>query len=69
MQQLPFTLQTKNKLTHDVYELIFTIPETIEVQPGQYTLFMLPASKLRRAYSINYTDGHTFSYIIKQLDG
>lgn len=69
MQQLPFKLTQKNKLTHDVYELIFTIPETIVVEPGQYVLFMLPKSKLRRAYSIGYTDGQTFTFIIKQLDG
>jgi len=69
MQQLPFKLIQKNKLTHDVYELVFTTSESIEVEPGQYTLFMLPKSKLRRAYSIGYTDGQTFTHIIKQLDG
>ena len=69
MQQLPFTLIHKNKLTHDVYELIFIIPESIEVEPGQYVLFHLPKSKLRRAYSIGYTNGLTFTFIIKQLDG
>lgn len=69
MQQLPFTLIQKNKLTADVYELIFTIPESILVEPGQYTLFILPKSKLRRAYSIGYTNGQTFTFIIKQLDG
>lgn len=52
-----------------MYELIFTIPEPISVEPGQYVLFMLPKSKLRRAYSIGYTDGRTFTFIIKQLDG
>lgn len=69
MQQLPFKLTKKNKLTADVYELIFTIPEMIRVEPGQYALFMLPKSKLRRAYSIGYTDGQTFTFIIKQLEG
>ncbi len=69
MQQLPFTLMQKNKLTHDVYELIFTTAEKVQVEPGQYTLFILPKSKLRRAYSIGYTDGQTFTFIIKQLDG
>lgn len=52
-----------------MYELIFTIPEPIPVKPGQYALFILPKSKLRRAYSIGYTDGQTFTFIIKQLDG
>lgn len=69
MQQLPFKLTQKNKLTQDVYELVFSTPESIEVEPGQYTLFMLPKSKLRRAYSIGYTDGRIFTHIIKQLDG
>lgn len=69
MQQVSFKLTQKNKLTQDVYELVFTTPESIEVKPGQYTLFMLPKSKFRRAYSIGYTDGQTFTYIIKQLDG
>lgn len=69
MQQLPFRLIQKNKLTHDVYELIFTTQESVQVEPGQYTLFMLPKSKLRRAYSIGYTDGQTFTFIIKQLEG
>lgn len=52
-----------------MYELIFTTPESIPVEPGQYTLFTLRDSKLRRAYSIAYTDGQTFTFIIKQLDG
>ena len=69
MQQIPFTLIQRNKLTHDVYELIFTIQESLHVEPGQYALFLLQKSKLRRAYSIGYTDGQTFTFIIKQLDG
>lgn len=69
MQQLPFKLTQKKNLTADVYELIFTIPESIQVEPGQYTLFILPKSKLRRAYSIGYTDGQTFTFIIKQIEG
>ena len=68
MQQLAFKLTGKNKLTHDVYELIFTTTESIEVLPGQYVLFVLPKSKLRRAYSIGYTDGQTFTFIIKQVE-
>lgn len=69
MQQLPFRLTQKNKLTPDVYELIFSVTEFVQVEPGQYTLFVLPKSKLRRAYSIGYTDGQTFTFIIKQLTG
>lgn len=69
MQQLPFKLIGKNKLTHDVYELVFITSETITIEPGQYVLFMLPKSKLRRAYSIGYTDGQRYTFIIKQLDG
>lgn len=69
MQQTPFQLIQKNKLTEDVYELIFTISEPIQAEPGQYVLFLLPKSKLRRAYSIGYTDGQTFTFIIKQIEG
>ncbi|MDD5377156.1 MAG: FAD-dependent oxidoreductase [Candidatus Gracilibacteria bacterium] len=69
MQQISFKLIQKNKLTHDVYELIFTIQEPVQVESGQYVLFMLPESKLRRAYSIGYTDGQTFTFIIKRIDG
>lgn len=69
MKQIPFTLQTKNKLTHDVYELIFTVSEPVEVQPGQFVMFILQKSGLRRAYSIAHTDGRTFTFIIKQIDG
>ncbi|MDD2891460.1 MAG: FAD-dependent oxidoreductase [Candidatus Gracilibacteria bacterium] len=69
MQQLSFKLFQKKYLTHDVYELTFTTPEKINVEPGQYVLFILPKSKLRRAYSIGYTDGQTFTFIIKQIEG
>lgn len=69
MKQIPFTLQSKNKLTHDVYELIFTVPEVVEVQPGQFVMFVLPESGLKRAYSIAHTDGQTFTFIIKQING
>ncbi len=40
----------------------------ISIEPGQYTLFLLPVSKLRRAYSIGYSDGRIFTYIIKQVE-
>ena len=69
MQQTLFKLLQKNKLTYNVYELVFHTTELIEMKPGQYTLFLLPKSKLRRAYSIAYSDGWTFTFIIKQLDG
>lgn len=69
MKQIPFTLQSKNKLTHDVYEFVFTVPESIEVQPGQFVMFILPKSGLKRAYSIAHTDGRMFTFIIKQIDG
>jgi len=68
MQQISFRLTRKNKLTHDVYELIFRTNESVPTEPGQYVLFLLPKSKLRRAYSIGYTDGETFTFIIKQIE-
>jgi len=69
MQQLPFKLIQKKNLTADVYELIFKTQEPVQVEPGQYVLFVLTKSKLRRAYSIGYTDGQTFTFIIKQIEG
>lgn len=69
MKQYDFTLISKNQLTHDVYELVFTCPETVESRPGQYVLFILPQSGLRRAYSIAHSDGKNFTFIIKQLEG
>ena len=68
MQQISFELIEKTRLTHDVYELKFKTPETISIEPGHYTLFSLPISKLRRAYSIGYSDGRIFTYIIKQVE-
>ena len=69
MKQLDFTLTSKKQVTHDVYELIFTASEPVEVQPGQYVLFILPKSGLRRAYSVAYTNRQTFIFIIKQIEG
>lgn len=56
-----------NKLTHDVYELIFKSEELIDVLPGQFITFILP-SWLRRAYSVSYTDWNNFEFIIKRLE-
>ena len=68
MQQLPFKLIQKNNLTADVYELVFKTQEPVQVEPGQYVLFLLPKLKLRRAYSIGYTNGQNFTFI-KQIEG
>ena len=68
MQQTSFELIEKTQLTHDVYELKFKTPEMISIEPGQYTLFSLPISKLRRAYSIGYSNGRIFTYIIKKVE-
>lgn len=68
MKQLDFVLTSKTQLTHDVYELTFSASEASEVKPGQYVLFILPQSGLRRAYSIAYTDSQDFMFVIKRIE-
>jgi NAD(P)H-flavin reductase len=62
-----FTLSEKKSLTHDVFELIFSKDGSrLDINPGQYILFVLPSWK-RRAYSIAFSQGNTFHFIIKRL--
>ena len=60
------TLAKKEKLTHDVFELIFTSEQEVSYKPGQFITFILP-SWLKRAYSISSSDGKVFEFIIKRL--
>lgn len=62
-----FTLTKKLSLTHDVYELVFEASESLEYKVGQYIMFHLP-SGLKRAYSIAWSDGKTFQFVIKRLE-
>ncbi|MCH2188655.1 FAD-dependent oxidoreductase [Candidatus Gracilibacteria bacterium] len=46
-----YTLSQKNKLTPDVFELVFKAPHTITMESGQFITFLLPEIG-GRAYSI-----------------
>ena len=62
-----FVLVEKKQLTHDVWELVFSKQgDAIETKPWQYILFILASGK-RRAYSISYSEGNTYCFIIKRL--
>lgn len=69
MIKTSFTLISKELLTHDVYELIYTCPEMNWEPPipGQYVMFQL-APGLSRAYSISQFGIDTFSLIIKRIE-
>lgn len=57
----------KEKLTHDVYELVFDCDKSLIVLPGQFITFVL-TSWLRRAYSISNQIWNKFEFIIKRLE-
>ncbi len=62
-----FTLRKKISLTKDVFELHYTVETPLSYFPGQYIMFFL-SSGLRRSYSIAWTDGTNFMFIIKRLE-
>lgn len=57
----------KNKLTPDVYELIFDFEAELKAIAWQFITFILP-SWLRRAYSIAFQNWNKFEFIIKRLE-
>lgn len=62
-----FKLIEKNKLTHDIYELIFELWNEVKMLPGQFITFILP--KLwGRAYSILEWKWKTITLIIKRRE-
>lgn len=68
MLKTHFTLVSKKKLTHDVYELVYSCSEFQEktMIPGQYVLFhLLPW--LNRAYSIASYRDQNFTLIVKRI--
>lgn len=63
-----FQLIRKTQLTHDVFELTFSGPIWKDPKAGQYIMFILPETKLRRSYSLaGYQDGE-YTCIIKRLE-
>ncbi len=62
-----FKLIKKEKLTHDVYELIFELENKVNMIPGQFITFILP--KLwGRAYSILAIKRKKLTLIIKRRE-
>ena len=57
----------KDKLTPDVYELIFEFSWELKTVAGQFITFILP-SWLRRAYSVAFQSWNKFEFIIKRLE-
>ncbi len=68
MLKTSFTFISKRKLTHDVFELIYScddLPKEIPL-PGQYVMFQL-APGLNRSYSLSGFDHESFTLIIKRI--
>lgn len=61
------TLQGRKQLTHDVYELEYR-SETLSILPGQFLLCDTSSDpKLKRSYSVSWTQGNSFFFIIKRI--
>ena len=62
-------LVQKIQLTYDVYELIYKTQETVNILPGQFLLCETNETnpRLRRAYSVSFSDGENIHFIIKRL--
>ncbi len=63
-----FKLTKKEKITKDVFELVFESEVDFEITPGQFITFMLPKSKLWRSYSVLNKDINWVSFLIKRLE-
>ena len=62
-----YALTENNKLTPDVFELIFRWPESINMKPGQFITFLLPEIG-GRAYSIAEIRWDEIVLLIKRWD-
>jgi NAD(P)H-flavin reductase len=60
-----FKLVEKNKLTHEIYELIFEWEDEMEFNSGQFITFLLPLI-WGRAYSILKMNGKKITLIVKK---
>ncbi len=68
MQKLQVTLTKNTQLTHNVYELIYTLKSPLQELPiaGQYVMFQL-AKGLNRAYSFTDFDEKGFTLIVERI--
>ena len=67
MKKLTVTLIRKNQLTHDVFELTYSLPENPSIEPGQYMMFQLEPG-LNRAYSIAAFSETECTLIVKRME-
>ncbi|PID87711.1 hypothetical protein CSB07_00105 [Candidatus Gracilibacteria bacterium] len=63
-----FKLVNKNKLTQNIFHLVFEIHENIKMIPGQFITFILPNNIGGRAYSILNQKENTIELIIKRVE-
>lgn len=68
LQTTDFCLIRKTQLTHDVFELVFSGPVWDAPKAGQYIMFVLPETKLRRSYSLASYENGEYTCIIKRLE-
>lgn len=67
MKKLTVSLIWKRQLTHDVFELTYSLPENPSIEPGQYMMFQLEPG-LNRAYSIATFSETECTLIIKRME-
>ncbi len=63
-----FKLVNKNKLTQNIFHLVFEIHENIKMIPWQFITFILPNNIGWRAYSILNQKENTIELIIKRVE-
>ncbi|MFO0763601.1 MAG: FAD-dependent oxidoreductase [Candidatus Gracilibacteria bacterium] len=68
LQTTDFCLIRKTQLTHDVFELVFSGPVWDVPKAGQYIIFVLLQTKLRRSYSLASYQNGEYTCIIKRLE-
>lgn len=66
-QKITMTLLFKRQLTHDVWELDFSVPSDFSCQPGQFVMFTL-APAPNRAYSVAWAQPGLLRFVIKRLE-
>lgn len=67
MKKLTVILIGKTQLTHDVFELTYSLPENPSIEPGQYMMFQLEPG-LNRAYSIAAFSETECTLIVKRME-
>ncbi len=63
-----FTLIQKKNLTKDVFMLIFTCDNILDIKPWEFITFLLPKTWFWRAYSVFYFYENKIFFIVKRLE-